>query len=160
MFITFNRILLLLNSSGVWWHFQQYMASTVNVRHRCHPLRIKAWGLLSTLVTSGWYSTDEQGDPSFRSKRYQFLHWHRLQEQNTMLEQGVQHYRKKWMMRLYSAEHSKRVHDVLASLHYKSLSKKKKWNFVFHLSCLRCSFIIESGVIGKLVYFLFWQCPI
>lgn len=43
-----------------------------------------------------------------------------------MLEQGVQHYRKKWMMRLYSAEHSKRVHDVLASLHYKSLSKKKK----------------------------------
>lgn len=95
----------------------------VNVRNRCHPLRIKAWGLLSTLVTSGWYSTDEQGDPSFKSKRYQFLHSHRLQEQNTMLEQGMQHYRKKWMMRLYSAEHSKRVHDVLARLHYKSLSK-------------------------------------
>lgn len=104
----------------------------VNVRHCCHPLRIKVWGLLSTLVTPGWFSTDEQGDPSFKSKRYQFLHWHRLQEQNTMLEQGVQHYRKKWMMRLYSAEHSKRVHDVLASLHYKSWSKKK-WNCVWSI---------------------------
>lgn len=115
----------------------------------------KAWGLLSTLVTSGWYFTGKQGDPSFKSKRYQFLHWHRLQEQNTMPEQGAQHYRKKWMMSLYSAEHSERVHDVLASLHYKSLWKKN-WNFVFHRSYPRRS-IIESGVIGKLVYFSFWQ---
>lgn len=57
-----------------------------NVRHCCHPLRIKVRRLPSTLITPGWYSTDKQGDPSLKSKRYQFLHWHRLQEGNTMPE--------------------------------------------------------------------------
>lgn len=69
-----------------WSSFALLVISIENVRHCCHPLRIKARRLPSTLITPGWYSTDKQGDPSFKSKRYQFLHWHQLQEWNTMPE--------------------------------------------------------------------------